>query len=91
MRIMYQHVAGIDVHKKIIAVAILVLDQEGQWYQETRTFSTMTADLLALSDWLTSHGVTHVAMESTGEYWKPLFNILEEDFEVVLVNARHLW
>jgi len=90
MRIMYQHVAGIDVHKKIIAVAILVLDQEGQWYQETRTFSTMTADLLALSDWLTSHGVTHVAMESTGEYWKPLFNILEEDFEVVLVNARHL-
>lgn len=90
MRIIYQHVAGIDVHKKIVAVAILVLDQEGRWYQETRTFGTMTADLLALSDWLMSHGVTHVAMESTGEYWKPLFNILEEDFTVILVNARHL-
>jgi transposase len=90
MRIVYQNVAGIDVHKKVIAVAIIVLDQENRWYQETRTFGTMTADLLELSDWLTSHGVTHVAMESTGEYWKPLFNILEENFTVFLVNARQL-
>lgn len=90
MRIIYQHVAGIDVHKKVIAVAILVLNQEGHWYEERRTFGTMTADLLGLSDWLMLHGVTHVAMESTAEYWKPLFNILEEDFTVVLVNARHL-
>lgn len=90
MRIVYQNVAGIDVHKKIIAVAIIVLDQDNRWYQQTRTFGTMTADLLEMSDWLTSHGVTHVAMESTGEYWKPPFNILEENFTVILVNARQL-
>jgi transposase len=90
MRIVYQNVAGIDVHKKVIAVSIIVLDRENRWHQETRTFKTMTPDLLMLSDWLMTHGVTHVAMESTGEYWKPLFNILEENFTVILVNARHL-
>jgi len=90
MRIVYQNVAGLDVHKRLVVAAIIVLKATGEWYQEIRTFSTMTADLLALSDWLTSHGVTHVAMESTGEYWKPIFNILEEGFEVILVNAQHL-
>ena len=50
----------------------------------------MTADLLALSDWLMAHGVTHVAMESTGEFWKPMFNILENNFEVMVVNAQHI-
>ena len=58
--------------------------------EEVRTFSTMTADLLALSDWLAGHGVTHVAMESTGVYWKPVFNILGGRFEVILVNAEHI-
>jgi transposase len=55
-----------------------------------RTFGTMTADLLALSDWLLSKGVTHVAMESTGEFWKPVYNILEGNFELLVVNARHI-
>ncbi|WP_226889386.1 IS110 family transposase [Nostoc sp. MG11] len=59
-------------------------------HKEIRTFTTMTKDLLNLSDWLTSHGCTHVAMESTGEYWRPVFNILEGNFEVMLVNARHM-
>lgn len=90
MRIVYQNVAGLDVHKKVVVAAIIVLKATGEWYQEIRTFSTMTADLLTLSDWLMGHGVTHVAMESTGEYWKPIFNILEEGFEVILVNAQHL-
>src|SRR4030043_189769 len=54
------------------------------------SFGTMTADLLMLSDWRMSCGVTHVAMESTGEYWKPIFNILENNFEVILVNAQHI-
>jgi transposase len=90
MRIVYQNVAGLDVHKKTVVAAIIVLQSEDRWYQERRTFGTMTVDLLALSDWLMGHGVTHVAMESTGEYWKPVFNILENNFEVLLVNAQHL-
>lgn len=90
MRIVYQNVAGLDVHKKTVVAAIIVQGADSSWYQERRTFETMTADLLALSDWLMAHGVTHVAMESTGEYWKPVFNILENNFEVVLVNAQHV-
>jgi transposase len=90
MRIVYQNVAGLDVHKRIIAAALIVLGPDGAWHEERRSFGTMTSDLLALSDWLQVHGVTHVAMESTGEYWKPVFNILESGFEVILVNARHL-
>ena len=62
----------------------------GQVHQEVRTFGTMTRDLLALSDWLTTQEVTHVAMESTGVYWKPIFNILENQFQVILVNAQHI-
>lgn len=90
MDVIYKRCAGLDVHKKIIVAAIIVQDAMGQVCRETRTFGAMTADLLELSDWLQSHGVTHVAMESTGEYWKPVFNILEGNFEVVLVNAQHL-
>lgn len=90
MRIVYQNVAGLDVHKRMIAAALIVLGSDGAWHEERRSFGTMTSDLLALSDWLLVHGVTHVAMESTGEYWKPVFNILESGFEVILVNARHL-
>ncbi len=90
MRIVYQNVAGLDVHKKVVAAAIIVQKADGGWHQETRRFGTMTADLLALSDWLLTQGVTHVAMESTAEYWKPVFNILENNFEVLLVNAQHV-
>ena len=90
MRIVYSRVAGLDVHKKVVVAAIMVLGLDGQRHQEKRTFGTMTVDLLALSDWLTLHGVTHVAMESTGEYWKPVFNILEHSFEVMVVNAQHI-
>lgn len=90
MRVIYSKVAGLDVHKKTVVAAIIVPAASGGWHQEKRTFSTMTADLLTLSDWLMGHGVTHVAMESTGEYWKPVFNILEDGFQVILVNAQHL-
>lgn len=90
MRIVYQRVAGLDVHKKVVVAAIIVQKADGDWHQERRSFGTMTTDLLGLSDWLMSHEVTHVAMESTAEYWKPIFNILENNFEVVLVNAYHL-
>jgi transposase len=90
MDVVHTHCAGLDVHKKTVVAAVSVPDPAGGGHKETRTFSTMTADLLALSDWLSSQGVTHVAMESTGEYWKPVFNILEATIEVVLVNAQHI-
>jgi transposase len=86
MDVIHRNCAGLDVHKKIVVAAILV---EGR-SKDIRSFGTMTADLLELSDWLMSRGVTHVAMESTGEYWKPIFNILENNFEVMLVNAQHI-
>lgn len=90
MRITYQKVAGLDVHKKTVVAAVIVVQSDSSWHQEKRAFGTMTADLLTLSDWLMGHGVEQVAMESTGEYWKPVYNILEENFEVLLVNAHHL-
>lgn len=90
MDIEQTHCAGLDVHKKTVVAAIIVPDGKNGLLKEVRTFGTMTADLLGLSDWLLSFGVTHVAMESTGEYWKPIHNILEENFEVLLVNARHI-
>jgi transposase len=90
MEVEHTHCAGLDVHKKTVVAAIIVPDGQGGLRKEVRTFATMTVDLLALLDWLLSFGVTHVAMESTGEYWKPIHNILEENFEVLLVNARHI-
>ncbi len=90
MDIVHTHCAGLDVHKKTVVAAIIVPDEKGGLRKEVRTFDTMTSDLLALSDWLMTCGVTHVAMESTGEYWKPVFNILENNFEVLLVNAQHI-
>jgi transposase len=82
MEVLHAHCAGLDVHKKTVVAAVRVPDpKKSNGRVITRTFNTMTADLLALSDWLLSYEVTHVAMESTGEYWKPVYNILEESFE----------
>ncbi len=77
---------GLDVHKKTIVATI----KGKEIKEETRTFSSFTESIEEMRDWLSSHKVTHVAMESTGVYWKPVFNILEFDFEVILVNARHI-
>jgi transposase len=82
--------AGLDVHKAIIVACVRVAEPNGSFRKDVRTFPTMTADLEALSAWMAGHGVTHVAMESTGVYWKPVFNILEARFQVSLVNARHI-
>ncbi len=79
-----------DVHKKTVVVRRRCLQGNGKVRKEVRTFGTMTADLLALSDWLAEAGVTQVAMESTGVYWKPIWNILETRFQMLLVNARHI-
>lgn len=90
MDLVYRHVAGIDVHKRTVTVCCRLLAPDGHLQKETRSFRTMMVDLLALSDWLTQLGITHIAMESTGEYWKPLYAILEPTFEVLVVNAQYL-
>ncbi|OUL25420.1 IS110 family transposase [Nostoc sp. RF31YmG] len=90
MQVVYSRCAGLDVHKKSVVACVITPNDSRGWHKEIRTFSTMTKDLLNLCDWLTSHDCTHVAMESTGEYWRPVFNILEGNFEVILVNARHM-
>lgn len=77
---------GIDVHRSLITVTIRKSDDD----LETREFNAYTSSLKSLRDWCKDENVTHVAMESTGVYWKPVFNVLEEDFEILLVNARHV-
>jgi transposase len=90
MQIVYERCAGLDVHKRNVVVCAITADAQGRRYKERRTFSTMLADLSRLRDWLKGLGVTHVAMESTGSFWKPIFNILEGHLEVMVVNAQHL-
>jgi transposase len=89
MELIYKRCCGLDVHKRIITACIRLLLENGSLHQETKTFGTMTRDLLELADWLAAAGVTHVVLESTGSYWKPVYNILEGRFKLVLVNARH--
>jgi len=92
MDVLHTHCAGLDVHKQTVVAAVRVPEPKKKrgWQVITQTFGTMTADLLALSDWLLTQGVTHAAMESTGEYWKPVYNILEANFELLLVNPHHI-
>jgi len=80
MQIVYERSAGLDVHKKTVVACRILPGATGEGQVEIRTFGTMTAELLRLADWLRAGGVTHVAMESTGVYWKPVFNLLEGDF-----------
>jgi transposase len=90
--VIFTHCAGLDVHKKTVMACRVTPDPTGRQadgIMELKEFGTMTVDLLALSDWLVEADITHVAMESTGEYWKPVYNILEGDFTVFLVNAAH--
>lgn len=90
MRIIYQRVAGLDVHKKTVVATRMWVDEEDRVQWETKTFGTMTKELLSLSDWLSERGCIQVATESTGEYWKPVYNVLEEQFDVWVVNAKHI-
>lgn len=81
---------GLDVHKKTVVACLRKVGPDGKVQKVTRTFGTTTADLLALVDWLTSEGCTHVAMESTGVFWKPVYNLLEGVFTTLVVNAQHI-
>ena len=86
MEIIIERACGLDVHKGTVVACIMGTGIK----KEIRTYTTMTNDLLRLKEWIQEAGITHVAMESTGVYWKPVFNILEDQFEVILVNARHV-
>jgi transposase len=90
MEILHQCCAGLDVHKKTVVACVRRIDAAGRVEQQVSTFGTMTAELMALTDWLIAQGVTHVAMESTGVYWKPVYHLLEGQFELMLVNAQHI-
>jgi len=89
MDVVVERCCGLDVHKATV-VACLWVREGGKVHKESQTFGAMTADLLVLADWLKANQVTHVAMESTGVFWKPVFNLLEADFQVLLVNAEHI-
>jgi transposase len=88
--VLYERCCGLDVHKKQITACLITPGPDGRPKREVRTFGTMTEDLLSLHDWLLDNRCTHVAMESTGVYWKPVYNILEGSFKLFLVNASHI-
>lgn len=88
MEVVHPRCCGLDLHKRSVVACRLLPGPEGTPVQQIRTFGTFTKDLLSLADWLAEAGVTHVAMESTGVYWKPIFNLLEGSFELWVVNAQ---
>jgi transposase len=90
LSVLYPRCAGLDVHKVTVVACLLLTAATGKVSKAVRTFATTTAGLQDLADWLTSQGVTHVAMESTGILWRPVFNLLEGRFQVILVNAQHM-
>jgi transposase len=90
MDLIYQRCCGIDVHKKMIVACLSIVLANGQRHKEIRTFRTTTQELLQLLDWLQAANCTHVAMEATGVYWKPIYNLLEGQFELLVVNAYHI-
>jgi transposase len=90
MDVLHERCCGLDLHKRSITACRLLPGPGGTVSKEVRTFGTMTAELLELGDWLAAGGVTHVAMESTGVYWKPVWNLFEDRFTLLLVNAAHV-
>jgi transposase len=90
MQVIHERCCGLDVHKRTVVACVLVTHEDGRVDRSVRTFGTMTPDLLALADWLDRWGITQVALESTGVYWRPVFNILEEGRTILLVNPQHL-
>lgn len=89
MKVHYPKCAGLDVHKANVVACTRVMTEAGVTY-ETRTFGTTTKDLFSLSEWLAASAATHVAMEATGVYWKPVWHVLEGSFQLMLANAAHI-
>jgi transposase len=89
VELMHERCAGLDVHQKTVVACVRVVEQ-GKPREEVRTFETTTKGLLELAEWLEAEQCTHVAMEATGVYWKPVWHVLESKFELVLANAHHI-
>ena len=89
MQAVYQRCCGLDIHKKLIVACLVLMSSQGV-HKEIRTFSTTLADLYRLRDWLVVSECQMVAMESTGVYWRPIWNVLEEELALMLVNAQHM-
>ncbi len=90
MEVLYERCCGLDIHKRTVVACLVTPDATGRVHKEVRTFGTMTDELLALGDWLAEAGCTHMAMEGTGVYWKPIYNLLEGQFHLILANAQHI-
>src|SRR3982750_1605255 len=90
MQVVYVCCAGLDVHKETVSICISRCEANGRKRQQVRVYGTFTQDLLALADWLQENGVTHVAMEATGVYWRPVWAVLEGHFQQMLVNPQHI-
>lgn len=90
MEVVHERCCGLDIHKRTVVACLLTPGERGQPRREVRSFGTTTRSLLELGDWLAAAGCTHVAMESTGSYWKPIHNLLEGGFTLLVVNAQHL-
>ncbi len=90
METLIERCCGLDVHQGSVAACTMITDRRRQPRREIRTFGTMTKDLEALRDWLRDEGVTHVAMESTGIYWRPVHNLLHGSFVLIVANAHHI-
>jgi transposase len=90
MQVVFTRCCGLDVHQKTVVACVLLTQASGQVTHEVRVFGTMTVDLLTLNEWLNGLGVRQVAMESTGVLWRPVYNLLEADHDVILVNAQHM-
>jgi len=90
MRVLYKHCCGLDIHKQFVVACLLRTSAEGSVDKEIRTFSTMTNELLTRCDWLAAEQCTHVVMESTAAFWRPIYNLLEGQVELLVVNAAHI-
>jgi transposase len=90
MQTLVESGCGLDVHQATVVACLLIVLKSGKVHKQVRTFGTTTRDLVSLREWLLLEGCTHVAMESTGVYWKPIYAILEGAFEIVVANAQHV-
>jgi hypothetical protein len=90
MRVWHERCCGLDIHKQFVVACLLTTSPDGAVHKEVRTYNTMTAELLALSDWLGADGCGPVVMEATGSYWRPVFHLLEGQCAVLVVNAYHV-
>jgi transposase len=89
MQVLYARCAGLDIHQKTVSVCASICEPDGKKHRQIRVFGTFTSELMALAEWLRNQGVTHLAMEATGVYWRPVWAVLEGQFEQLLINPQH--